>query len=176
MKNIKRIAIIGNAGSGKSTLTQQLHEIFNLPVYHMDKYFWKPYWTYPDPEEYKIIHDKICDQDAWIIDAMNLRLLEYRIARADIIIFLDRPRYICFWRIFKRLVKYYGKQTPSAAEKCREEIGFRFVKFLKWVWDFKKNYPPKIMELLNKSNKKFYIFKSQKEVDQFLNKLTENIL
>ena len=57
MKNIKRIAIIGNAGSGKSTLTQKLHTITNLPVYYLDQYFWKPGWVRTDPDEYKKIHD-----------------------------------------------------------------------------------------------------------------------
>src|SRR3990167_5017001 len=104
MKSIKRIAIIGNAGSGKSVLAQKLHQILHLPVYHLDKYFWKSNWTHPDPDEYKIIHDKLCNQEEWIMDGMNLRLLEYRIQRADIIIFLDIPRYLCFWRIFKRTI------------------------------------------------------------------------
>lgn len=30
-----KIAIIGNAGSGKSVLAQQLSKVLNLPVYHM---------------------------------------------------------------------------------------------------------------------------------------------
>lgn len=139
MKNIKRIAIIGNAGSGKSTLAQKLHEILNLPVYHLDKYFWKPNWTRPDPEEYKKIHDSICSQDKWITDGMNLRLLEYRIQRSDVIIFLDMPRYVCFWRIFKRTIKYYGRETPTSAENCPERFNWEFIKFLKWFGILKLN-------------------------------------
>lgn len=171
---IKRIAIIGNAGSGKSILAQKLHQILNFPVYHLDKYFWKPNWTRPDPDEYKIIHDKLCDQDVWIIDGMNLRVLEYRIQKADIIIFLDIPRYICFWRIFKRTITYYGKETPNSAPHCQERINGEFIKFLKWVWDFKRKYVPRIMALLNSytTTKEIYILKSQKEIDQFIEKLS----
>jgi len=86
MKNPKKIAIVGNAGSGKSTLSQKLHRILNIPVFHLDKYFWKPNWAHPDPDEYKIIHDNLCESGEWIIDGNNLRLLEYRIQRADIVI------------------------------------------------------------------------------------------
>ena len=171
-KQIQRIAIIGNAGSGKSTLAQKLHEIAKLPVYHLDKYFWKPNWVQRDPGEYKVMHDELSQRDAWIMDGMNLRLLESRIARADIIIFLDMPRRTCFWRIYKRLFKYYGRVTPSGAEQCPEKITWQFVKFMKWVWDFKKKYPPRIMELLDAANQKeFYVLRSTQEVEQFIEKL-----
>lgn len=171
---MKRIAIIGNAGSGKSTLSQKLSQITDLPVYHLDKYFWGPNWARPNINEYRVVHDALCDKDQWIIDGMNLRLLEYRVERADIIIFLDFPRYICFWRIFKRMFQYYGKETPSSAEGCPEKVSWEFLIFLKWVWNFKKKYPTTIRELLStcSGTKKIYIFTSQKEVDSFIEQLT----
>jgi adenylate kinase family enzyme len=170
MNNIKRIAIIGNAGSGKSVLTQKLHTIFNLPVYHLDQYFWKPGWVEPNREEYKKIHDALCDKESWIIDGMNLRFFEYRLQRADIIIFLDLPRYQCIWRILKRTWSYYGKETPSSAQGCPEKFNWAFLKFLKWVWNFKKKYPVAIMKLLNEyaDTKEIYILKSQQEIDTFI--------
>jgi|ERR1700733_3458479 len=169
-KMIKRIAIIGNAGSGKSTLTQKLHKITHLPVYYLDQYFWKPGWVRTDPDEYKKMHDALCDKDEWIIDGINLRVMEYRIQRADVIIFLDLPRYICFYRIFKRTFHHYGKELLSSPKGCPERFNWEFIKFLKWVWDFKKKYPPAIMELLKKysEQKQVYVFKSQQEVDAFV--------
>ena len=141
-----------------------------MPIYHLDKYFWGPGWTHPDYEAYKIIHDELCDKDEWIIDGMNLRLAHYRLDRADIIIFLDFPLYLCFWRIFKRQLKYYGKETPSSAPGCPERLGWHFVQFLKWVWDFEKRYPERITWMLKiyGEGKLVYVFKSQKEVDNFL--------
>jgi adenylate kinase family enzyme len=181
MKNIKRIAIIGNAGSGKSVLAAKLHHILKLPVYHLDKYFWKPNWTHLNLDEYKIIHDQLCDQPKWIIDGMNLRVADYRLQKADMIIFLDLPRYMCFWNIFKRVFKYYGKEAPSSAPGCPEGINLKFFKFLKWVWDFKARYPEKIRTLLDaqlrnaqKNTKEIYILRSQQEINQFLEELQES--
>ncbi len=172
-KEIKRIAIIGNAGSGKSTLSQKLHKITNLPIYYLDQYFWKPGWVRTDPDEYKSVHDVICDKDAWIIDGINLRVMEYRIQRADMIIFLDVPRYLCFYRIFKRTFKNYGKETTSSPQGCPERFNWEFIKFLKWVWDFKKKYPAAVKALLKKysDDKQIYIFRSQQEVDAFIKKI-----
>lgn len=164
---IKRIAIIGNAGSGKSVLAQRIATHLKLPLYHLDQYFWLPNWTHPDLDAYQKIHDQLCDKDAWVIDGMNLRLLPYRINRAQVIIFLDTPRYLCFWRIFKRMITYYGRETPSSAKGCREQISGEFVRFLKWVWDFKKRYSSKIREQLAQtdSSKKVFIFQSTKEIE-----------
>ncbi len=170
MKHIKKIAIIGNSGSGKSTLAKKLHNILDLPIYHLDQYFWKPNWTRPDLTEYKIIHDNLCDKNKWIIDGMNLNFLEYRIQKTEVVIFLDIPRYVCFINIFKRIIKYYGKRAPSSAKECKEGKNPEFMKFLKWVWNFKTTYPPKIMKLLKDyaGNKEIYILRSKKDIDLFL--------
>ncbi len=177
MKKIKRIAIIGNAGSGKSTLSQKLHKITNLPIYYLDQYYWKPRWVRTEPYEYKKMHDAICDKQEWIIDGINLRVMEYRIQRADMVIFLDIPRYLCFYRIFKRTFKNYGKETPSSAKGCPERFNWEYIKFLKWVWDFKKKYPAKIQEFLSQyPEKQSYIFKSQPEVYAFIESVKKNEL
>ena len=42
---MNRIVVIGSAGSGKSTLSQKLGQIYSLPVVHLDKYYWKPNWV-----------------------------------------------------------------------------------------------------------------------------------
>lgn len=170
IKHAKRIAVIGNAGSGKSTLAQKLHAIFNLPVIHLDQYFWKPGWVRPDSGEYKKVHDQLCDKEKWIIDGINLKHLEYRIQRADIIIFLNMPRWVCFWNIFKRAFHYYGKETPSSAPGCVERFDREF---LKWVWDFKGKHHPKVTELLNKyrNEKQVYILNAPRQIDAFVAQL-----
>lgn len=169
MKPIKQIAIIGNAGSGKSMLANKMHNVFKLPVYHLDQYFWKPGWVEPNRVEYEKVHNALCDKDEWIIDGMNLRFLEYRAQKADMIIFLDIPRYQCIWNIFKRTWNYYGKETPSGAKGCYERFDRAFLKFLKWVWNFKKRYPNQIREILKQyPQKKIYIFKSKQDAVEFI--------
>ncbi len=47
---LKRIAIIGCGGAGKSTLARELGKILDLPVVHLDRVYWKPGWE-PTPRE-----------------------------------------------------------------------------------------------------------------------------
>ena len=127
MQQSKRIAIIGNAGSGKSVLALKLHTLLKLPLYHLDQYYWKPGWERRDAEEYRKMHDDLCDKEEWIIDGVNRKVLAYRFEKADTIIFLDLPRYVCIWRIFKRTFQYFGKETPTGAHGCAERFDARIL-------------------------------------------------
>src|SRR5689334_6552300 len=102
-----RIAIIGCAGAGKTTLALQLQKQLQIPLYHLDQYYWKPGWQRPEWHEFSMAHDALCDQESWIIDGIYTSALPYRFERATHIIFLDVPRYKCLWRIFKRLILNY---------------------------------------------------------------------
>jgi hypothetical protein len=55
---IMKIAIIGNCGSGKSTLGLMLHKKLHIPLYHIDQYFWKSGWKRTDPIECAIQYAK----------------------------------------------------------------------------------------------------------------------
>ncbi|MBB5704439.1 adenylate kinase family enzyme [Ochrobactrum daejeonense] len=48
---IKRIMVIGGAGSGKSSLARTLGEISGLPVIHVDVLYWQPGWTMRPQDE-----------------------------------------------------------------------------------------------------------------------------
>ncbi len=174
MQKIKRIAIIGNAGSGKSTIAKKLHAIYKLPLYHLDQYYFKPNWIKRDRDEYKKFHDSLCDTNEWIIEGINLKLLDYRAQRADLIIFLDLPRYTCLWSIFKRTLYHYGKVLPTSAPGCYERFNSDYIKVIMYIWNFKKIYPPKINELFTHymQTKKLYTLKSRKEAKNLLRIMT----
>lgn len=99
---MKRIAIIGSPGAGKSTLAWQLGEILGLPVFHLDRLFWKPGWI-PSPKSLWIaMQSTLVTRDSWIIDGNYGSTLHIRVEAADTIIFLDFPRYICLGQAVKR--------------------------------------------------------------------------
>ena len=164
-----KIAIIGNCGSGKSTLGLKLHTLLGIPLYHIDQYFWKPGWQKSDPAEFAKIHHALCDQNEWIIEGMATRLLEYRIQKADIITFLDVPTYLCLYRIFKRAFICYGKVYFSSAPGCPERGPDR--EFLKYIWNFNTIKKPEIQTILNKykNQKKIYIINNKAELHQLIN-------
>ena len=50
---MRRVAILGAGGAGKSELARALSERTGLPVVYLDVLYWRPGWTAPPPEEFR---------------------------------------------------------------------------------------------------------------------------
>jgi adenylate kinase family enzyme len=163
---MKKVMIVGCGGSGKSTLAEKLGPILGLPVYHLDKFYWKSNWTPTPKADWQKIHADLCAQGNWIIDGNYTSTMDSRMNACDTIIFLDFSRILCFSRVLKRLIDYRFKVRRDMAEGCNEKID---LEFLNWIWNYPKNQRPYILsqfEIL-KNKKKIYILKSPREVQDF---------
>jgi adenylate kinase family enzyme len=169
---VDRVMIIGCAGSGKSTLSQNLGGILNLPVIHLDKYYWKPNWVATPNDEWDRIVEEFTRKEQWIIDGNYSRTMDMRIARADLIIFLDAPRWFCMYRILKRRVMYHKKTRPDMNAECPETIDFEFIK---WVWNYRKRGRIKTLERLEKvkGQKEIIIINTRKQLEELINTYTQ---
>lgn len=166
--------IIGCAGSGKTTLAFKLQEKLNLPLIHLDQHYWKPNWQRSNLDDFSQVHDKLCWQDAWIMEGSYMKLVGRRAAHADVIIFLDMPRYLCLWRVIKRSVCNFGKVIPGNPQDCPQQLlSLEYVKFLKWIWNFNRRYNSMIMDVLkiSKDNQNVYILRSSKDIAAFCKNL-----
>lgn len=123
---MQRILVIGSAGSGKSTLSQRLSEQLQLPVIHLDKYYWKPNWVPTPNEDWDKFVLGTTNRDQWIMDGNYTRTLDLRLKRADTVIFLDLSKWLCLYRIIKRRIKYHRKTRADLNEGCPEKLVHRF--------------------------------------------------
>jgi adenylate kinase family enzyme len=163
-----KIAIIGNPGSGKSTCARNIHKILNVPLYHLDRHYWKPGWQRPNREEFARIHHELCDRENLIIEGLATRHFEYRAQKADIIIFLDIPLATCIYRILKRAFLNYGKEGFASPAGCPERLPDR--EFMHYVWTFNRVHQPVVLSLLAtyKSTKKIFIIQDESAVQQII--------
>lgn len=165
-----RIAIIGCPGSGKSVFSAELHYIRDLPLFHLDQYYFKPNWERRDPQEFKEIHDLLCDQQDWIIDGTATSFFPYRAQKADIIVVFETPLYVCLYRIFKRAFQHFGKVYDFSAQGCQE--GFPDWVFFKYVWTFNKEKKPELERVIAQQvGKKIYRVSTTKQVEELLEEL-----
>ncbi|WP_294133323.1 DNA topology modulation protein [uncultured Clostridium sp.] len=165
---MKRVIVIGCGGAGKSTFSRNLSDKLDIPVYHLDKLFWNRGWISTPQDEFDNKIQELANRDKWIIDGNYIRTFDMRAERADTIIFINMPTYVCFYRVIKRRVMYKDKSRPDMAEGCPEGIDFEF---FKWVLTYNKKIRPRILEKLKKYNDKtVIILNSEKEVKDFIEK------
>lgn len=166
---MKRVMIIGSGGAGKSTFARRLGEELNLPVYHLDAYYWKPGWIPASNEEWDAFQQSLVQKEAWIIDGNYGRTFDIRMKRADVIILLDFSRWVTLYRVIKRRIMYHGKTRPDLHKDCPERLDLEFIK---WVWSFRRIKIPGIMEKLREhKDKKIIILKSPNEAKKLLDGL-----
>lgn len=114
-----RVAIIGNAGGGKTTLSLKLGKRQGLSVYPIDKIQWKPNWQAAPLDEIQKKHDEILSRDKWIIDGWGTwDLITRRFEAADTIIFIDLPLGLHYWWAFKRQFKSIFVPRTDLPENC----------------------------------------------------------
>jgi adenylate kinase family enzyme len=108
---MRRIAVLGCAGSGKTTLARALGERLGLPVIHVDDVYWRG----PDAAfgfKWPPLHEELIARDAWIIDGMKPGVLAARLSRADTAVFLDFPRRACYRGLVERRLALRGRGRP----------------------------------------------------------------
>ncbi|MBF0812831.1 DNA topology modulation protein [Staphylococcus saprophyticus] len=169
---MNKIIVIGSSGSGKSTLSRQLSEILDIPVYHLDALFWKPNWVMTTKGEQIDIQKSLLEKRKWIIDGNYTGIMEDRLQLADTIIFLDLPRRICYYRVFKRLFKNRGKTRIDMGKDCKERITFTF---LKYIWNYPKYRKQFLLDRFKevKKYKDIFVLNSIKEINEFKIKIRQ---
>lgn len=165
---MKRILVIGNIGSGKSTFSRKLGKKLNIPVIHLDKHFHQPNWTKPKPGEWDKTLEKLMKKEKWIMDGTYRRTLPVRFKQADTVIFLNTPKWLCIYRSIKRRFIYRKSTRSDLPDYLDEKITFNLMK--KLIIFPKKS----ILETVVSSKKRLMIIES-KETHRFINAVSRKL-
>lgn len=159
--------IIGGAGSGKSYVARHLGAALDLPVVHIDPMYYRPGWVQRPSHETRALVRAAADAPSWVFDGNNSKTLDDRAARADLIVFLDLPRYVRMAGVLARTIRSYGRTRPDMAPGCPEQID---PAFLKWVWQYAAHSRPNALAFLARWEGKVPIrhLRTRREVNAFL--------
>jgi len=163
-----------SAGVGKSTFARRIGDILQINVYHLDTMYWKPGWIEASLDEFRSVQEKIVENRQWIIEGNYSSTYEVRMVRADTIIYLELPLYVCLYRVFKRFFQHIGKTRPDMTIGCDEKLDWKFIKFILTTYKNRKTVMRERLEyFLNKdAQNKIVILKSKKEIKDYLHKLS----
>lgn len=165
---MKKIAVFGNAGGGKSTLSKGLAELTGLPLIVLDLIKYQSGGVEISDDEYRSAHDKILQQDAWIIDGYgSLSTVWKRLEVADTLIYLDLPIIRHYWWVTKRFFK--GLFIPPESWPQNSPLLKGTLNSYYTVWLCNKKLTPKYREYINraKETKQVFHLKSLKDIELF---------
>jgi adenylate kinase family enzyme len=159
---MRRVLVTGNAGSGKSTVAAAMARILNLPYSGMDQIVWQPGWIKTVPAERNAKEIAIAKSPAWLVDGVSSVLVD----AADTVVFLDFPRYKCYWRALRRNLPYLFKSRPGLPARCPELLVIPTL--TKLIWRFPTKVRPQILAARRLLGENFVHIRNNSELRQFL--------
>jgi len=156
--SVRRVVILGRGAAGKSALARELGERTGLPVIELDRLFWQPGLTTPDPGEWAARQRGLAEQEAWIADG-DLgpfdQALPIRLGRADTVVVLDLGLPRSAWRTLRR-----GRERGD---------------YWRWVLAYRRRYLPRILTAIAETapSAQVHVLRSPAMVRQFLTEVRQ---
>lgn len=166
---MKKIAVFGKPGSGKSTLSKKLASATGIQLHQLDSIVYKKNGDLVDRKAYDEKHQNILASESWIIDGFGpIESFHKRLESADTLIYIELPYLTSYWLVTKRLakglvVKPEGWPDGSSVLKGTME-SYKVLRLCPKFWN------DKFMRRLEKmsANKTLYVIRSISELDSFV--------
>ena len=163
-----RIHIIGNSGSGKSSLAEQLCTLTSLTHYDLDDVYWDNtadhYGTKHTAQELDALLTMILRRDDWIIEGIYDAWITDCLKQADEILLLKTSLMTCKRRVIHRFIKrklgILHDKKESLSSLCT---------LLSWMNQYYEINLPRIQKGLKQYATKVTILRNQAEIDDYLN-------
>jgi len=173
---MKRVAVFGNAGGGKSTLARELAAITGLPLHVIDKIRFRPGGSEVPHEEYLQTHAALLGRDEWIIDGFDsIKSAWERFEAADTLIHVDLPLMVHAWWVTKRLVK--GVLVAPEGWPENAPVILSSISSYRVLWPCHSRLTPKYRAYVSEvaQRKRVFHLRSPQELRQFLEAMKNEV-
>ncbi|GFE17902.1 topology modulation protein [Streptomyces glebosus] len=136
---MKKVAIVGCGGSGKSDLGRKLAEILDAPVTHLDAAFYDDEWHALPMEKFAEVQRRLVAQPTWIIDGNYNSTLQIRLEACDTVVLMDVSTPAALWGIFSRQLRHGAGHKGNGVHN-RITWGV-----IKYVATYRRKMRPRVM-------------------------------
>lgn len=170
---MKRIIVLGNSGTGKTTLGRILSKKLNITPLHLDAIYWLPNWNHINKELFiRKLVTFFKKNESWVIDGnySNSESFDLRLKLADTIIYLDYETKVSIDGIVSRERQYNKQHRSDMAEGCIEKIDNEFLDYVSNFNKFKGKYIKGYIQKYKKK-KTVLIFNNRDQLNTWLNSI-----
>jgi adenylate kinase family enzyme len=113
VQRLRRIAVAGPPGAGKSTLARSLCERLGLPFVEFESFYHAAGWTVRATWREDVL--TFLERPEWVIEWQGEEVREQMTARAQLLVWLDHPRALAVTRVVVRTIKRrFGRGSAIA--------------------------------------------------------------
>lgn len=138
-----------------------LASILEREIIGLDRVVWQAGWMSTPREERLHAEEVIAGKKYWLLDGVSQTICQ----SADTVPFLDVPRHLSYWRVFKRNFPYMFRSRPGLPENCPEYA--IVATLLRVIWNFPRRVRPKIIKVVQTEGDGKLVFHIQSEADLF---------
>lgn len=170
---MKKIAVFGKPGSGKSTLSKKLASATGIKLHQLDAIVYKKNGELVDRTIYDREHGNILSSSSWIIDGFGpIESFNKRLEVADTLVYIDLPYFVSYWLVTKRLLKglfIRPEGWPDGSSVLKGSLqSYNVLKLCPKFWN--DDFLQKLEEI--STNKSLYVIREVSELNNFI---TENV-
>lgn len=169
-QRIQRVAVIGNAAGGKSTLARALAAAKALPYHEIDRHIVIDIAAWPPGEHAAFLarHAAILAGPRWVVDGLGpLLTLDDLFGRADAIVHIDLP----VEQHVARAIERFEAQRAGriAADAPGANAPDNFDQLFRNLWGHHESVRPRLVRALAalEGAKPVFNLRSQAEIDAF---------
>ena len=166
---MKRVAVFGNAGGGKSTLARRLAELTGLPLYVVDMMQFRPAGMKVPHHEFLQAHADLLRRDEWIIDGFGSEALAWeRFAAADTLIYVDLPLFTHHRWVTRHLIRGLFADPPGWPENS--PLWSSSIQSYRVLWLCHRHLTPKYRQLVTEeaASKRVHHLRSPAQIQSFV--------
>jgi adenylate kinase family enzyme len=169
---VRRIAVTGPIGAGKSRLADELGRVLGIRVLHLDSLFWKPGWVATPADEFDALQRRELAGEAWIVDAQYDDMLPDWVETADTVVFVDVSPLRALSRVARRRLNRdasVGVPSGTAPAPFHRSLW----KFLRNQWLYRRKVRPELLAELERerAGRRVVVLRRGEDARTFLSEL-----